>query len=136
MVNSQTQTEELFFKMHWTYFIGSYNIITPRVQSNNNLKQLNLISDYHYEKSQNKVIKTISKNYNINRPRSNTKNKLKSELLMENVNKSINNYKNLNYTYKSLSKAFKINNSPFQILTFNNLNNVQSFNLGYKKNKF
>ena len=43
MVNSQTQTEELFFKMHWSYFIGSYNIITTRVQSNNNLKQLNLI---------------------------------------------------------------------------------------------
>ena len=135
MVNSQTQTEELFFKMHWTYFIGSYNIITPRYQTNNNLNQVTLITDYRYEKSQNKVIKTTTKNYNITRPKSKTKikNKLESGIFMKNVNNSNNNDKNLNYTYKSLSNAFKINNSPFQILTYNNLNNIKSFDLGYIK---
>ena len=131
MVNSFTQTEELFFKMHWTYFIGSYNIITPRYQANNNSNPVTLITDYRYEKSQNKVIKTTTKNYNITRPKSKTKskNKIESGFLMKNVY-NLNNNDN-NYTYKSLSNAFKINKSPFQILGYNNLNNIKSFDLGY-----
>jgi hypothetical protein len=131
MVNSFTQTEELFFKMHWTYFIGSYNIITPRYQANNNSNPVTLITDYRYEKSQNKVIKTTTKNYNITRPKSKTKskNKIESGFLMKNVY-NLNTNDN-NYTYKSLSNAFKINKSPFQILGYNNLNNIKSFDLGY-----
>ena len=43
---------------------------------------------------------------------------------------NLNNNDN-NYTYKSLSNTFKINKSPFQILGYNNLNNIKSFDLGY-----
>ena len=34
--NDYTQTEEIFFRMHWTFFVGKFKILTGRKNNNNN----------------------------------------------------------------------------------------------------
>ena len=39
-----TQTEEIFFRMHWTFFIGKFKILTgKRISNNNNLPNISAI---------------------------------------------------------------------------------------------
>ena len=35
-----TQTEEIFFRMHWTFFVGKYKILTGKKTNNNNLPNI------------------------------------------------------------------------------------------------
>jgi hypothetical protein len=39
MKDESTQTDEIFFRMHWTYFVGKYKILNCR-RNNNNLPNI------------------------------------------------------------------------------------------------
>ena len=38
-----TQTEEIFFRMHWTFFVGKFKILTGKRNNNNNLPNISTI---------------------------------------------------------------------------------------------
>ena len=119
LVNSQTQTEEIFFKMHWSYFIGSYTILSPTSKKNNII-----ITDV-IEKFGNKNFKKISRRYDyIPRPKfisESSRKKIGNSLFNignKKENNIILNYHILDYTYKTLSNAFQIK-YPLQICSYN-----------------
>ncbi len=41
--NDYTQTEEIFFRMHWTFFVGKFRILNGRKHMNNNLPNISTI---------------------------------------------------------------------------------------------
>ena len=41
--NAYTQTEEIFFRMHWTFFVGKYKILNGKRNNNNNLPSISTI---------------------------------------------------------------------------------------------
>ncbi len=81
MVDSHTQTEDIFFKMHWSFFIGSFHIITAKNTNTNVLNKTSTVTDYIFQKYGSINIKRI-KSY---------KNPLDNDLYNTNFN-----YENLN----------------------------------------
>ena len=49
-VDSGTQTEEIFFKMHWSYFQGSYKILSSKIRINNIDNNKNMIPNILFQK--------------------------------------------------------------------------------------
>ena len=118
MVDSHTQTEDIFFKMHWSYFIGSFHIITAKNTNTNVLNKTSTVTDYIFQKY-GSINKKRIKSY---------KNPLDNDLYNTNSNyENLNNIENfslfnlqktyiknqsknssINYTLKSLNNAFNI----------------------------
>ena len=98
--NEYTQTEEIFFKMHWTYFAGQYKIIDcgPRlITSNKNyfgistnlFGQIRTKNDFY----KNAVVNNYRNNNNLNNKR--YSNFIKSNRNNENLNNSNSNNMNI-----------------------------------------
>ena len=144
-INSQTQTEEVFFRMHWSYFIGSFTILSPKNDNNNVYHTSVVTTDYVIEKFGNGIIKKSAREYSsIPKPKlfnENSRKKIGNTLFNIGKKKDSNinslNSDILDCTFKSLSNAFQIK-SPFQIYSYNHnsysINNInqQSFE---KQNK-
>ena len=133
-----TQTEEIFFKKHWSYFAGQYKIIdcAPRLIMNsknyygfsanffghlrnrNNINQRNAIKRYSYDKNKENL---NDENHNSVRQQNfnnkNIFNQRNSKKLYEN-NKIINNKYNINNILNASQK-----NNDNKIINRNNNNN-------------
>ena len=109
-----TQTEEIFFKMHWSFFAGDYKILQAK---NNNNKFFNRNKSEH-----NFNFKDFSKNrFSASRER---------EFLFNNNNKNnINNNKNNNNYNKNNFLNNYINNSNGISNKFNSLYNKFKTNI-------
>ena len=133
-----TQTEEIFFKMHWTYFSGQYKIIdcAPRLIPNNKsyfgittnlFGQLRTKNDFY----KNAVINNYNNNNNINNKRyiknlnnSNNMNIIRPQSFN---NKFIFNKKNFKPQQQKYDNN-KNNNNNFNYLIKNNINNNKIIN--------
>ena len=133
-----TQTEEIFFKMHWTYFSGQYKIIdcAPRLIPNNKsyfgittnlFGQLRTKNDFY----KNAVINNYNNNNNINNKRyiknlnnSNNMNIIRPQSFN---NKFIFNKKNFKPQQQKYDNN-KNNNNNFDYLIKNNINNNKIIN--------
>ena len=135
-----TQTEEIFFKMHWTYFSGQYKIIdcAPRLIPNNKsyfgittnlFGQLRTKNDFY----KNAVINNYNNNNNINNKRyiknlnnSNNMNIIRPQSFN---NKFIFNKKNFKpQQQKYDNNKNNNNNNNFNYLIKNNINNNKIIN--------
>ena len=121
LIDSQTQTEQIFFKMHWTYFLGTYNIITPKINYKNYLQNNSI--DYIFEKKGYGV-------YLKTRPK--TINKTNSG------KKIINNMKNNFYNFEKKANRNYLSEYSLNLENFNN-NHFQAkspkpINFFYSKN--
>ena len=135
MLDSETQTEQIFFKMHWTHFIGKYTILTPKVH--NNIYFQTSINEFAYEKF-GFFSKTGKNFYNNNSNRFKGKNKLsttisKKRLSSNKLNINSIEKKSNNNLFKDniLKKKYPFNNlqmiKPLQIVSFTSNNNYPSF---------
>ena len=154
--NEYTQTEEIFFKMHWTYFAGQYKIIDcgPRlITSNKNyfgistnlFGQIRTKNDFYknavvnnYRNNNNlnnkrytNFIKSNRNNENLNNSNSNNMNILRPQSFN---NKILFNKKNVKQepNHENNNKNYKINN----LLNFSqkNNNNIINNNINNKFN--
>ena len=62
--NDYTQTEEIFFRMHWSFFVGKYKVLTGK-RENNNLPSISNIPLNLIGKMNNNYINNISKRNDI-----------------------------------------------------------------------
>ena len=156
MKNEYTQTEEIFFKMHWTYFAGQYKIIDcgPRlITSNKNyfgistnlFGQIRTKNDFYknavvnnYRNNNNlnnkrytNFIKSNRNNENLNNSNSNNMNILRPQSFN---NKILFNKKNVKQepNHENNNKNYKINN----LLNFSQKNNNNIINNNNINNKF
>ena len=137
MLDSETQTEQIFFKMHWTHFIGMYTILTPKVH--NNLYFQSSISDFVFEKFGNGFFSQTGKYfYNNNTNKFKGKNRLSTAISKKSFSNNKINIKNIDK--KPINNLFKDNsfkkkpqlnnlqmNRPLQIVSFLSSNNIPSF---------
>ena len=124
MKNEYTQTEEIFFKMHWSYFSGQYKILACRKKttySNNHYNFIGVSANLFGQINNNYYKRQMDIN-NIN-----TLNKLNANLYYNIRSKSLNNkiilnskievpiannFKNLNINKNSISNKYNnINNN-------------------------
>ena len=133
-VDSETQTEEIFFKIHWSYFIGAYPILSPTIYKYNNNDNYNIDNNnfnvftrtsrnnYYYQK--------FSKNNNLKDNNVHNRNETNSFLYNKNnLNNNNNNNKNLGRGNNNIS-----NNYLYHLLKFNG-NNLQENNNNEKNLK-
>ena len=136
-----TQTEEIFFKMHWTYFSGQYKIIdcAPRLIPNNKsyfgittnlFGQLRTKNDFY----KNAVINNYNNNNNINNKRyiknlnnSNNMNIIRPQSFNNKFIFNKKNFKPQQQKYDN-NKNNNNNNNNFNYLIKNNINNNKIIN--------
>ena len=123
MKSEYTQTEEIFFKMHWSYFSGQYKLMSATITISNildNKNNFDISSNWFGQLKNNNLYK---KQININNLRT--------------LNKYSNNNNNgMNPVTRAKSFNNKIinnNNNNIKKLTGNNLNKV-NINLVNNKN--
>ena len=112
--NDYSQTEEIFFRMHWSYFVGKYKILSG-IRANNNLPN---ISSYPLN-----PIGKVNNNYINNHSYSSNKRK---DLLINGTIKNINwvRFKNNLANSKNISQKKSINeNSLFTMKKANDGDN-------------
>ena len=140
MVDSHTQTEDIFFKMHWSYFIGSFHIITAKNTNTNIFNKTSTVTDYIFQKygSINKKRIKSYKNpldndlYKTNYDNSNNIENFSLFNLQKTFNNNQSKNSSINYTLKSLNNAFNI----IRPLKLNdNITNDNNFN-GKKVRQF
>jgi hypothetical protein len=140
MKSEYTQTEEIFFKMHWSYFSGQYKIMScTRIVINNNsgfdftanifgqLKKSNL-----YSKQIDDSFKTINKLNGllpVNRAKSfnnkiilSNKNNNRNSVFLNNLNKNMNINDKKKYFNNNINKN---KNDNEQKNNADNNNNIQ-----------
>ena len=120
MVDSHTQTEDIFFKMHWSYFIGSFQILTAKNTNTNILNKTTTVTDYIFQKygsinkKRVKSFKTLLMNNGEMFSNYIEKYNNGENYSLFNLQKNFTNNQNynknssINYTLKSLSNAFNI----------------------------
>ena len=157
MKNEYTQTEEIFFKMHWSYFTGQYKILTckSRGMNNNyfgftknlfgNLKNRNIYNNNSLlnNKRNADLISNYNKfngklnfnNNNLNVVRSKS---LNNRMIFSGKNKSpgINFNRNSNINNNNINKNNIINNYYNKIINDNKIssNNINNENNNDEKN--
>jgi len=120
MKNEYTQTEEIFFKMHWSYFTGQYKILSCKsrgIISNNNNNYLNFFGQI--------------KNRNIYNNNSLLNNKKQANLINSNYNKF--NGK-INYNNNNLNVVRSKSLSNRMIFSGKSITPGVSFNKNYNIN--
>ena len=123
--NNFTQTEEIFFRMHWTYFVGKYKILTGIIamQTNN----INIFGLPDIPKMPlNLTIKASNHHYLIN----SVPNKKKSKGLISFRGNRITNWFRSDNSPLADEKILKINDK-----VNNNLNFMKSQSLNKNSNK-
>ena len=108
-VDTGTQTEDIFFKMHWTYFQGSYKILSSKSKKNNidYINNKNIIPNIlleNYGISKKKVNKMQS--FRNGFPNEQTENNIVSILTLEKKDRRNNN---LNYNLNDKNKKMEFN---------------------------
>ena len=108
-VDTGTQTEDIFFKMHWTYFQGSYKILSSKSKKNNidYINNKNIIPNIlleNYGISKKKVNKMQS--FRNAFPNEQTENNIVSILTLEKKDRRNNN---LNYNLNDKNKKTEFN---------------------------
>jgi hypothetical protein len=124
-----TQTEEIFFKMHWSFFAGDYKILQAKNNNNFNKvfnrnksehtfnfkdfskKKFTGSKEKEYLFNNNNIINNNNKNKNINNNNFTNNNFF--------LNNNINNSNNINHKFNSLYNKFKTN-----VIGNNNNNNL------------
>ena len=120
-INEETQTEEIFFKMPWTYFAGSYKIITSKIKHSNLNKTM--VPNFFFQKYGNtkKKLSFRNKFYNNNRNYNQTNIFMEDDIknlinvfTFQNKNNTFRNQNNLNYNSltekNNKSKSLESNN--------------------------
>ena len=140
MKNEYTQTEEIFFKMHWSYFSGQYKILACRKKitySNNHYNFIGVSANLFGQINNNLYKRQMDIN-NIN-----ALNKLNANLYYNIRSKSLNNKIILNNKIEipinNNLKNFNINknsvsNKYNNLINNNNLNNKNLSNDNDQKN--
>ena len=136
-----TQTEEIFFKMHWSYFAGEYPIIQSKIGKTDLMSEKKRIEGMYRSKSQSDNIAfKMNLNLNQNNPNGNylkvvkgngnNNNNFNSSLIkkinpLQRVQFVNNNFHNLKSSYNLKGKSSSnISN-----------NNSQNQSQNYKVNK-
>ena len=132
-INEETQTEEIFFKMPWTYFAGSFKIITSKIKHSNLNKTM--VPNFFFQKYGNtkKKLSFRNKFYNNNRNYNQTNIFMEDDIknlinvfTFQNKNNTFRNQNNLNYNSltekNNKSKSLENNNLKCIDLKKNNLN--------------
>ncbi len=128
MKNAYTQTEEIFFKKHWSFFSGQYKILSCNRFNflNNNYMG---ISSGIFGQLNNKYFK---RQMNLNNLSSINKFNGNSNNNMNNINNN-----NINNRSKSLNNKIMINNKkdiPLVNKSKKNINNNRNININSSKN--
>ncbi len=119
-----TQTEEIFFKMHWSYFIGHFPILSyipdKSEKVNQNFVGKKLTRKLNSNREKNNSLQFINSNY------SNMQNNYFNNLLNgEKLSHGFSGNYNINITLNSLAKgAILLNKLPIK----KPINNIYSFN--------
>jgi hypothetical protein len=119
-----TQTEEIFFKMHWSYFIGHFPILSyipdKSEKVNQNFVGKKLTRKLNSNREKNNSLQFINSNY------SNIQNNYFNNLLNgEKLSHGFSGNYNINITLNSLAKgAILLNKLPIK----KPINNIYSFN--------
>ena len=130
MKHEYTQTEEIFFKMHWSYFAGQYKIMQFKknrvIQKSNNFLGMSM---NFFGNVKNKTLyggSSLSSRKNIqNNNNSNLNNNINNNLnsnYNNNSNKLFSNFTKLNSNNSNLNNAFKMKKTK-------SLNNKKFFNI-------
>jgi hypothetical protein len=130
MKHEYTQTEEIFFKMHWSYFAGQYKIMQFKknrvIQKSNNFLGMSM---NFFGNVKNKTLyggSSLSSRKNIqNNNNSNLNNNINNNLnsnYNNNSNKFFSNFTKLNSNNSNLNNAFKMKKTK-------SLNNKKFFNI-------
>ena len=119
--NDYTQTEEIFFRMHWTFFVGKYKILTGK--RNNNLPNISTIP--------RNLIGKLSNNYFNNYSSSNNK---KNDFYINGKlkNGKFRKYGNIYVDEKIINQIKKQNENGNFKLGKNNSNENNNRNIGLK----
>ena len=134
LINVFTQTEDIFFKMHWTYFVGRYKILTGKkfIHHNSSKSGLPNISGMSL------LMKSENNNYLLNSISSKIKNDLANRWVIHKRTRHISNWirvaNNNEINDENLLKIYdKPNNNIFQntqnFSKFSNRENNKNFNL-------
>ena len=112
--DAQTQTEDIFFKMHWSYFAGEYPILQSKL-NRNFISSAKKNFEMYRSKSQSDNI-GYTKSFNLN----NQVNTLKVFKGYNLNNNNVNNYKNnnnnnINNNINNNSNSNKFNSSFYKL---------------------
>ena len=151
-IDSETQTEEIFFKIHWSYFIGAYPIISPTIYKNNNNENYNIDNNFNIftrTSRNNYYYQKFAKNINIkennahNRGETNSFFSNKNNINNSNNNKNVrlNNNISNNYLYhllkfngNSLQDSINKNEKNLKGNTISNNSNINNNNKNNNNN--
>ncbi len=125
-IDSETQTEEIFFKIHWSYFIGAYPILSPTIYKYNNNDNYNVDNNFNVftrTSRNNYYYQKFSKNNNLKDNNVHNRNETNSFLYNKNNNLNNNNNKNFGRGNNNIS-----NNYLYHLLKFNGNNLVENNN--------
>ena len=125
-IDSETQTEEIFFKIHWSYFIGAYPILSPTIYKYNNNDNYNVdnnLNVFTRTSRNNYYYQKFSKNNNLKDNNVHNRNETNSFLYNKNNNLNNNNNKNFGRGNNNIS-----NNYLYHLLKFNGNNLAENNN--------
>ena len=125
-IDSETQTEEIFFKIHWSYFIGAYPILSPTIYKYNNNDNYNVDNNFNVftrTSRNNYYYQKFSKNNNLKDNNVHNRNETNSFLYNKNNNLNNNNNKNFGRGNNNIS-----NNYLYHLLKFNGNNLAENNN--------
>ena len=143
--NEYTQTEDIFFKMHWSYFAGQYKIIdaSPKILPQNNFfsistnlfGQIKTKTDFY----KHAVVNNYNNNYNSNKRYNNFEKNSKNK---ENFNNNKNNNNNMRMNNNMRPQSFnnkiifnKKNIKQIQNKDNNSNNNIKNL-LNFSQNNY
>ena len=131
-----TQTEEIFFKMHWSYFSGQYKILSCRRINFFNNNFLGISTNLFGQLKNNTFFYKRQMDINnikaINKYNSNLNNNIRSQSLN---NKIMINYKNGIPKARNV-KNYNINNNIHKNNTLNKYNDYDNNNINKNNEKF
>ena len=117
MKNEYTQTEEIFFKMHWSYFSGQYKILSCKKKNN--------YSNNNYLGFSPNLFGQLKNNINF----------YKRQMDINNLNYRSNSYNNK--IFVNFKNGIPINNGQYNIINNINKNNIyNNYNLNMSNNNF
>ena len=139
MKNEYTQTEEIFFKMHWSYFTGQYRIISCNTRglfNNNNYIGMshNLFGQFKNRSIYNNSLLNNRRNpdlisTNMNKFHGNNLNAIRAKSLSNRMifsgKNAPNTHYNKNYNINNVNNNNNINNNN---INNNNINNNKNNN--------
>ena len=107
----ETQTEERFFMLHWTYFFGTFKIVTPKIDQNKIILDSQILNSLFLKKSKFKSVGTMTsspyKKIKVSSKDNNNTDNNRSRNKNNNQNTKRENNKNIKYIFNSDFDKFK-----------------------------